>query len=244
MIEKKLILCGILAIAIGIATIVPAEYFMSVQAQATTPDKPWTNLNLPYAYWNANLNIGNFTTTMCGEEHNAVANITITSDALKDADARIEYYQLKVYSDQGVLYNLTYYVGVAKSGEQVDTYNSTLYYSGGNTYSTNSTSGGGMFVDEVIDGSTYQGLISGTTINYNCTTVPPIVTNLQNAKALYIDVSRLCSITFNGNITTVEMESNKVLQHIELTKTDSEFVYGTTDNIHAPFPIEGPSSSP
>ncbi len=33
MIEKKLILCGILAIAIGIATIVPLEYMMAAQTQ-------------------------------------------------------------------------------------------------------------------------------------------------------------------------------------------------------------------
>ena len=34
MVEKKVILCAILAIAIGIATIVPLEYLMTAQAQA------------------------------------------------------------------------------------------------------------------------------------------------------------------------------------------------------------------
>ena len=48
MIEKKLILCGILAIAIGIATIVPLEYMMAAQAQEIPlQDKPWFNLNIP-----------------------------------------------------------------------------------------------------------------------------------------------------------------------------------------------------
>ena len=36
MIEKKLILCAILAIAIGIATVVPMEYLMAAQAQEST----------------------------------------------------------------------------------------------------------------------------------------------------------------------------------------------------------------
>ena len=239
MIEKKLILCGILAIAIGVATILPLEYFMSADAQAATLDKPWTNLNVPYAYWNANLNGANFTTTFCGEEHNAVANITLTPDALKDADARIEYYQLQVYSDQGPIYNLTYYVGVAKPDELVTTYNSTLYFSGGNMYSTNSTSGG-MFITDLIGGNSYQGLISGSTLNYNASTIPQVVTDLQNANELYIDVSRLCSITFNGNTTTVIMESNNVIQHIELTKSSSGFLYNSGASLNLPFPLWGP----
>jgi hypothetical protein len=241
MIEKKLILCGILAIAIGVATVLPLEYLMSADAQAAPLDKPWTNLNVPYAYWDANLNGANSTTTFCGERHNAVANITITPDALKDADARIEYYQLQVYSDQGPIYNLTYYVGVAKPGELVNTYNSTLYFSGGNLYSTNSTSGG-MFITDLI-GVSYQGLISGSTLNYNASTIPQTVADLQNANELYIDVSRLCSIAFDGNTTTVITESNNVIQHIELTKSGSGFLYDSGASLNLPFPLWGPSTT-
>ena len=34
MIEKKIILCSILAIAIGIATVIPMEYLMAAQTKA------------------------------------------------------------------------------------------------------------------------------------------------------------------------------------------------------------------
>jgi len=241
MTEKKLVLFAIVAIVIGVATIVPLEYFMSASAQAAI-DKPWTNLNVPYAYWDASLNGANFTTTFCGERHNAVADITLTSDALKDADARIEYYQLQVYSDQEPINTLTYYVGVAKPGELLDTYNSTLYFSGGSTYSTNSTSGGMFILDPTVSNK-YQGLISGTTLNYNVSTIPPVVTAIQNANALYIDVSRVCSITFNGNTTTVITESSDVIQHIELTKSDSGFLYDSGATLNPPFPLWGPSQT-
>jgi hypothetical protein len=49
-IEKKLILCSIIAISIGIAAVAPVAYFMNTpQASAQTIDNPWFNLNLSYA---------------------------------------------------------------------------------------------------------------------------------------------------------------------------------------------------
>jgi len=240
MIEKKLVLCGILAIVIGVAAILPLEYFMSASAQAAIPTKPWTSLNVAYAYWDTNLDGANFTTTFCGEIHNAVTNVTLTSDAFKDADARMEYYQLQVSSDQGPIYELTYYVGLAKIGALVDMYNSTLYFSGGSTYSTNSTSGGIFITDPTISNS-YAGIISGSTLNYNDTGTPQVVIDLQNANVLYIDVIRLCSITFSGNTTTVITESSNVIQHIELTKLDDGFLYDSGASISVPFPLLRPS---
>src|SRR5665647_1730310 len=55
--EKKLILCSILAIAIGIATVAPLAFFMSpAKAQTDTTDQPQFSFDLPYAYvrdfWN------------------------------------------------------------------------------------------------------------------------------------------------------------------------------------------------
>ncbi len=244
--EKKLITYSAIAIMIGVASIAPLLFLMSGTANAQlTPDKPWFNLNIPYAYWNPNVNGDNGTTTFSGERHNIIANITTDSDAiLKDADARIEYYQLQVYSDQGPIYDLTYYVGIAKPGELVDTYNSTMFFLGGNTYGTNSTSGGIFIIDPgFYNVASWYGLISGSTLSYNSTSIPTVATDAKNANVLYIDVSRLSYVTFNGNTTTVTTESSDVLQHIELTKTDNGFVYGSTTNLHVPFPLEGPTTT-
>jgi hypothetical protein len=239
-IEKKIIAISALAILIGVASIVPVMFLMTTPARAIgTIEEPWFNLNIPYAYWNPNIVGDNGTTTFLGEKHAIVANITSDSDdILKDADARIEYYNLHVYSTQGSICNLTYYIGTAKSGELVDMYNSTLFFLSGNTYSTNSTSGGIFILDSSLLNVTNWGLISGSTLSYNSSSTPKIATDTQNANALYIDVSRLSYITFKGNITTMTTENSGILQHIELSKTNDGFVYGTTTNLNVPFPLE------
>src|SRR4030042_5234269 len=115
MIEKKIILCGILAIAIGVAVILPLEYFMSATAKAAAPDKPWFTVAVPYAYCNPNFSGGNSTMSLYGASIQAVANFSLTPDALNNADARIEYYKFRVYSDQGPIVNMTYYIVYSKS---------------------------------------------------------------------------------------------------------------------------------
>ena len=242
MIEKKLILCGILAIAIGIATIVPLEYMMAAQAQEATPDKAWSNLNVTYAYWNVNNDFTNYTGSFYCSAYNALANVTVDSNALNNANARIAYYQLQVSSDKGPIENLTYYVGIAKTGELINIYNTTLFFANGNTYSTNVTSGG-MFVNDMGNTTSYYGIISGSNLGTISNAVPQTVTQLQNANKLYIDVTRLCSFTFSGNTTTVTTGNSQVIQHIELTKAGNGFVYGTYVDGTVPFPMEGPSTT-
>ncbi len=47
MIEKKLVLCSILAIAIGIATILPLAFSMSKFTAEPANDAPWFNAEMP-----------------------------------------------------------------------------------------------------------------------------------------------------------------------------------------------------
>lgn len=49
--EKKLIACSILAIIIGVSSIVPLVFFMSAPAKAETSNEPWFSISIPYAYW-------------------------------------------------------------------------------------------------------------------------------------------------------------------------------------------------
>ncbi len=116
-IEKKLILCSILAIAIGIATIMPLEYLMAAQAQIDAQQAnmelpkvgSFSDVNVTYAYCNPNKISGNDTTTLYGANIEAVVNFTLTPSALTNPDAVIEYYQFAVSSDQGPIVNMTYY---------------------------------------------------------------------------------------------------------------------------------------
>jgi hypothetical protein len=247
MIEKKLVLCGILAIAIGVATILPLEYFMSATAKAAAPDKPWFTIDVPYAYCNPNFSGGNSTTSLYGASIQAVANFSLTPDALKNADARIEYYQFRVYSDQGQIVNMTYYIvyskpyvvnGISGAG--------AIHFEGGLIYD-GSPSNGGQCLYDAYDRNFTIGFVSDHIVGTSASNLPQAVTDLRNAQTLYIDVSRQCSVTFNGNVTVITPSSNEVLQHIELTRTANGFAYGTYTIGILPLPteaIEGPMSGP
>jgi hypothetical protein len=84
-IEKKLILCSILAIAIGIATVVPVAFFMSTKAQ--TYDDAWFNIDVPYAYFKAN---ATDTEYQCAVQ--IATQVSLSQAAINNrAEARIEY---------------------------------------------------------------------------------------------------------------------------------------------------------
>lgn len=287
MIEKKLILCGILAIIIGIATIVPIEYMMAAEAQANakangqtntqtntqtstqTAFAPWFNVNIPYAYVNLDQSGGNNTMTWNGAVIEAIANFTLTPDALnlKNADARIEFYLFQVSSDQGPIVNITYSVAVSKeelnvTGVPGGVYiaitgsgDNTFTFADGTTYNGakvcgDSDCGGGVVLCNIpgVPMQTFtDAVVSDYISSYNGNPAPQAVTELRNAKTLYIDVSRICSVSFEGNATTAvttTLASRQVLQHIVLTKTGNGFVYGTYAEGTVPFPIEGPSTTP
>lgn len=271
MIEKKLILCGILAIAIGIATIVPLEYFMAAQTQANaqTTFTPWFNVNVPYAYVNLDQSGGNSTMTREGAMIQAIANFTLTPAAinLKNADARIEFYQFQVSSDQGPIVNITYSVAVSREELNVTgipggcylaitgSGDNTFYFADGTTYNGNnicgnSDCGGGTVLYNtdntpgILPLQNYTtAVVSDYIVSYNGNSASQAFTELRAAQTLYIDVSRICSVSYEGNsttATTTTLESNQVLQHIVLTKAGNGFVYGTYTQGTVPFPIETP----
>ena len=230
-IEKKLILCSILAISIGIATITPLAYFMSAKAQ--TFDEPWFNVNVPYAYFKAN-STGN----MYQSTNSIVLNATINSDAISQhTDARLEYFDFKLYSDQLSLANATFYLGMNSSAvedptalfafSREDWFNSTAF--GAGVYVTNLTGplrlmGTGGSVSYVGEDSNWVNEQFGE-----------ILSTMENADKIYLDVCRLGYVTFDGNNTVVTLASNQVLQHLELTKTGDAFTYGDPATVRDQF---------
>ena len=279
MIEKKVILCAILAITIGIATIVPMEYLMAAQAQeniqtaqaqakaqaqATSQATydPWFQINVPYIYVNLDQSGGNTTATWDGVLIQGVANFTFAPEALalNNTDARIEFYQFQVSSENGPILNMTYSMAVSKTEYNVPGIP-------GGMYSAITGSGDNTF--DFADGTIYQApatgdCMGGTVLyesplnpiaNYTCGVLSDYITSdngnsgsqviaeLRSAQTLYIDVTRTISVAFEGNAataTTTTMSSSQILQHIELTKISSGFVYGTYVQGSVPFPMETP----
>ncbi len=278
MIEKKVILCAILAITIGIATIVPLEYFMSAQTQvnAQTASTPWFNVNVPYVYVNLDQSGANNTASWDGVDINGIANFTLTPAgmALQGADAKIEYYQFQISSDQGPIANISYSVALSierfPAGNNINDIpgvpgggyaalngggQNNWVFANGVTYDgipnyNGYCAGGDCFYDiagnnlppNTTNETFTVGIISTSIWNYNGNNQNQAITELRNAQTLYIDVTRICSVSYNGNVTVNTASSNQVLQHIVLTKEGNGFVYGTYTQGTVPFPMETPSN--
>ncbi len=273
--EKKLILVSILAVSIGIATIAPLAFFMSTARAQATPNKPWFNINVPYVYVNPYKNgdsaliqgIGNFTFTPEGL-------------TLNGAEAKIEYYQFHIYSDQGSILNVSYSMAISKidynvtglpggiysaitgSGANTFSFANGMIYNGINGYNGDCF-GGGVFYT-IPNGQTFTNQVFSDYIHIGETsTVLPfpnsngtvftdqysekgnnaaqIIGQLRSAQELYIDVSRICTVIYDGNVTINTPANPIVIQHITLSKTPTNgFVYGTYKEGTVPFPMETP----
>ena len=239
--DKKLILCSILALAIGVAVVVPVEYFMLAEAQTTsdlTRNDPWFSVNVTYAYCNPYNNGGNTTTQLYGSTIQAVANFTLTTDALKDADAQIEYYKFAVSSDQGAIVDMGYYIVLDKENIVTGTCgDGTISFANGLTYNGPASNGGKGINWAVWKPDTVVGFVSNYIFGTDPNNVPEEAIKLRNAQTLYIDVSKVCTVTVKGDITITKPANEEALQHIELTKTADGFVYGKYVEGTLPLPI-------
>jgi hypothetical protein len=246
-IEKNLIAFSILAIIIGTASIAPLAFFMSPAKAQTTDDIPWFNVDVPYASWTATSKenatgyldgIGTiYGLVSYSSTYSIALNFTVNPDAVDILDnARAEYYQLQVYSDKGQIDNMTTYFGAnCKDDINLTNLTSSFYFARDGWFNT-TTSGGGSFITK-FKGNLADCLANGSGFMWQCgysssnsfanTTLPEEFLNIQNANKLYIDVRRLGFVTFDGNSTIVTLASNEVIQHIELTKSGDQFIYGT-----------------
>jgi hypothetical protein len=244
-IKNKLVAFSILAVIIGIASVVPLAFFMSPAQAQTTDNIPWFNLDVPYASWTATSQ-DNATGYLVGigpiyglvsynSTYYVALNFTVNPDAVDILDnARVEYYQLQVYSDKGQIDNVTTSFG-ANCKDDVDP-TSSFFFAREDWFNTTTSGGGGTFItkfngtltDCLANGLGLGGLSGSSSSNsFANTTLPEEFLNIQNANRIYIDVRRLGYVTFNGNSTIVTLASNEVIQHIELTKSGDQFVYGT-----------------
>jgi len=125
-IEKKLIACSILALIIGVSSVLPLTFLMSATAKAEPTSEPWFSVNMPYAYWTAYdgpLKYPEdypFEQPEPNEEEYSVSNqrmmyLNITLDEISTTepfDARVEYYQMNISSDVEHIMDMNYFVGI------------------------------------------------------------------------------------------------------------------------------------
>ena len=267
MVEKKVILCAILAIALGIATIVPVEYLMTAQAQANaqtadaqakanaTADvqasvQPMiSDVNVTSAYCNPDKTISNDTGTFYGAEIEADVNFTLNPNVLTHEAFQIECYQFAVSSDQGPIVNMTYFLAGSEQNATFYISPNGIAFANGLTYGpVPNMEGQGISLgvwnssSPIVPQPGLLTYVTDTIFGSDPNNLPQAATELANAQTLYIDVSKISTVTVSGNVTVTTPASNQVLQHIVLTKIGNEFVYGTLPpyaNGTLPFPING-----
>ncbi len=250
--EKKLIACSILALIIGVSSVLPLTFLMSATVKAETSSEPCFSVSMPYAYltvydgplkWSSDYS---FQRPEPNEEEYSVSHqfVIFLNTTLEDIstsepfDARVEYYQLKISSDKESIMDMNWFVGIYSN----DSFNfesfKDFHFALGDWFDTaefdNTTGGGGVLSYNWTVGLSklFQEGGSGCystndpIAGQNLTT--PLVSAIRAAETLFITVHRIGWVTFTGNSTVVTLANNEIVDQIQLDKYDEDtFLYNT-----------------
>jgi hypothetical protein len=236
-IEKKLIASSILALLIGVSSVVPLLFLMSGTAKAETTPKSWFNLNVPYAYVKAN-----FTENLNGQDvyeymRAFVFNFTLNPEAENEiSDSRFEYYELQLYTDKEQLGNVTIFVGTNRTNSfSLDPESFRLTLATADDWFDSNTTGGGVFTpywnkSSPPDFSSIYSGVSGCVgptgeISSDHNEAPKMFAALSEAETFFVDIRKIGLVTFNGNSTSFTPPEDEFIQHLELKKYGDGFLY-------------------
>jgi len=250
-IEKNIMLCSILSLAIGISAIMPLAIFMDT-ARAQSNDEQWLDIDVPWAYFNADATDNMYWITG-GIAFSVLHNYDLLGQHI---DARVDYVELTIYTDDMLLSKSHFYFGTYRPDRE------TL------THMDNGGPAAWFKVPWLTEkyGIAEYGMRTGDYVNaipntgmalYNVTELPPeewqnispdarqtqittgdtiggidentnaILAALENTQTIYLDIRRIACITFADNGTVTTSEYNQFIQHIELTKnSNGEFTFG------------------
>jgi hypothetical protein len=258
--EKKLIATSILALLIGVSSVVPLLFLMSGTAKADTGSEPWFSIDVPYAYYVTSNGALNYTghqvpsgielneTNSVSEQHIIVLNLTLNANVKNEfADARIEYYQINVTTDKGPVENMYWQVGTNNNSSfkdfhfmRDDWFNTDafdpLYSGGGGLIIPNWTAGFSVLWPESGSGT---GTLSGSSTS-------KVVSALREAETVFISIQRVGWVTFAGNSTVVTLAHNEIVCQVQLEKFGDGFLYNnlvpedelSTIDLMRPVPFE------
>jgi hypothetical protein len=232
--EKRLIVYSIVALMVGVASIVPLTFLMPAKAE-TTP-KSWFNLNVPYAYVQAN-----FTENLNGQDvyeymRAFVFNFTLNPETENEiSDARFEYYELQLYTDKEQLWNVTIFVGTNRTNSvTLDPESFRLTLATADDWFDSNTTGGGVFTpywnkSSPPDFSSIYSGVSGsagpTGFASGQNEAEKMVAALGEAETFFVDIRKIGLVTFNANSTLFTLPENEFIQHLELKKYGDGFLY-------------------
>lgn len=241
--EKKLIICSVVSIIIGVSSVLPLMFMMPATAQTNTTPEPWFNIDIPYSYWetrNGPLDNSHmpFTfyvelneTNSVSQQHSIPLNITLTADPTKQpVDAQVEYYQIEVNSDKEHIMTKYFVVGTnsnsafnASSLLEDFHFNRTEWFNTDNFDLTNDGGGGGLVRQDWSSGTWSMFPLGGSgTGSVGGSSTYREVSMLREAETLTISLYRVGLVTFSGNSTVVTLTNNELVDQIHLEKYGEE----------------------
>ena len=239
--KKKIVALCLFALIVGIATALPIAYITPKIAD------PWFNIEIVYA------NAIPHTRDANGAVVNVVANFSLTPAGIstKGADAKIEVFNIHIYSDKASIANITYVVpqyGNVSDSNAPDGVNSAIrgnhgevwFFADGSSY--NLTSALGVDAEKIYCSGLFN--FDGTGISHTAGWGSAVLSeadgeessqalaDLKEASTLYVDITRIMTITykhqtvFGSSLSATTIDNSKVLCHVELSKTSFGFASG------------------
>ncbi|MCL2172838.1 MAG: hypothetical protein FWB84_04245 [Candidatus Bathyarchaeota archaeon] len=253
-IEKKLIALSILAVTIGIATVIPMTYFLNAKAQTNIADSLF-NIDIPCAYYNANAtyNVVIHDIIHGGSDRvydtwfrdNAVIAVqpSINYTVLdKNTVSRIELFEYTLYTDKLQIQKTHSYLSFNE--EAFEHYNdkdslTTEYWQETLLDKSDGRTGysfGGLSVSD--PGEQIPVWIAGENENHGYNQSDnsykkgdKILETIKDTQTIYLDIRRVAYISLSADGTVIIVEDNKLLHHLELTKNDNGYMFGTPADI-------------
>jgi len=247
--EKKLIACSILALIIGVSSVLPLTFLMSATAQVNTAPEPWFSINIPYAYWMTKDGPIDYSsnplfpddpfdgvfdgvdlneTNSVSEQHMIVLNFTLTADTAKQpVDAQLEYYQIDVSSDKEFIETKHWVIGTnSNSSFNVSSLLIDFHFMRDEWFDTDTFDprkdggGGGLARPNWASGLSILWPGGGS----SCATLAHsnVVSALREAETVTISVYRIGWVTFSGNSTVVTLANKELINEIQLEKYGEE----------------------
>jgi hypothetical protein len=212
MLNKKLIGYSLIAVILGVATIVPLGLFLTTQLDK----EPQFNIDVPYAYidnyWDNN-------TSKIEKNYGWVYAIIFETQPKNNlrgfpfnlfpyADAIAEYYKIEIYSEKGSLGNFSYSVdqltvNALKNGFRFDS---------------------DIFPRDKLQGSGTAGMENGKSIGYINGPTQNIDTSLGKPDSVTLVVRREGWAIQKNNSTTVHLADPQVIIQLELQKYGDGFL--------------------
>ncbi len=253
-IEKKLILCSILAISIGIATIVPLAFFMSpsAKAQVDPNDQPQFNFDMPYAYVRDVWDNSTLTHDTYGWAYAFTFKTSPAFELTNDSVAYYETYRAELTSEKGSIANMSLKAWATSYTPESNTNGSvsvSTSYTSENFSDASASNIFALYLDQSWYNFTYGDTEGRAGGDYN-----GIATNYRNGfgenwdlssgapESLTLTIYRENWIIRTLNSTEIHTASPEPVQTIQLQRYGNGFIYNTAipqeemDKINPLFP--------